>query len=82
MSPDDKTPPRPQWARPRPPQPPGAPPPPPPRPVADPAEAEKRMRDEMARQRRQEEAHLKSLKFGCIGVIVALVLAMVIAFLI
>ena len=78
MSPDDKTPPRPQWAQPRPPR------PQPPKPQlseADQHEAEKRMRDEMARQRRQEEAHLKTLKFGCIGIIVALVLAMVIAFL-
>ena len=39
------------------------------------------MRDEMARQRRQEEAHLKTLKFGCIGIIAALILAMVIGFL-
>ncbi len=43
--------------------------------------AEQRLLQEMARQRRAEEAHLKALKFGCIGVIVAIVLAMVIAFL-
>ena len=80
MSPDDKTPPqRPQWARPRTP---GQPPPKPQPSQADPLEAEKRLREEMGRQRRQEEAQLKTLKVGCIGVIVALLVAMVIAFLI
>jgi hypothetical protein len=43
--------------------------------------AEQRMLQEIARQKREEEAHLKALKFGCIGVIVAIVLAMVLAFL-
>ncbi|MBI2207063.1 MAG: hypothetical protein HYU41_24780 [Candidatus Rokubacteria bacterium] len=42
--------------------------------------AEQRVRQEMARQRRAEEAHLRNLKFGCIGIIAFMLLAMVIAF--
>jgi hypothetical protein len=42
--------------------------------------AEQRMLQEMARQRRVEEAHLRNLKFGCIGIIAFVLLAMVIAF--
>jgi hypothetical protein len=47
---------------------------------ADARRAEQRMREEMGRQKRQEEAQLKTLKFGCVGLLVALVLAMVVAF--
>jgi hypothetical protein len=43
--------------------------------------AERRMRDEMARQRRAEEAQLKAVKYGCIGIIVAVVVIMVVLFL-
>ena len=43
--------------------------------------AERRMRDEMARQRRAEEAQLKAVKVGCIGIIVAVVVIMVVLFL-
>lgn len=87
MSPDDKIPP-PQPLRPQPPRPQAPrpqPPKPPPRavnPADDPQRAEQRMREEMARQRNQEDAHLEAMKFGCIGIIVVLILAMVIAFLV
>lgn len=43
--------------------------------------AELRMRDEMSRQRRAEEAQIKALKFGCIGVITLMVLLLVLGFL-
>jgi hypothetical protein len=77
VSPDDETqPPRPKWAQPRPPRDPA----PPKVPEGDPQQAEQRMREEMGRQKRQEEAQLKTLKFGCVGLLVALVLAMVVAF--
>ena len=42
--------------------------------------AERRMRDEMARHRHAEAAQLRSLKIGCIGIIVAVVVAMMILF--
>jgi hypothetical protein len=76
VSPDDKTPP------PQPPRRPPGPPPlkPPANPVDNQALAERRMREEMARQRRQEEQHLKALKVGCISIIAVTILAMVIAF--
>jgi hypothetical protein len=79
VSPDDKTPPRPQWAKPQAPRPQA---PKPANPEGDQERAEQRMREEMARQRRQEETHLKTLKLGCIGVIAALLVAMIIAFLV
>ena len=44
--------------------------------------ADQRMREEMGRQRRAEEVQLKALKVGCIGVIVAIALGMVLLFLI
>lgn len=42
--------------------------------------AEQRVREEMVRHRRQEEAQLKTFKVGCISILVAMVLALVIAF--
>ena len=42
--------------------------------------AERRMRDEMVRQRRAEEAQLKAVKFGCSGIIVAVILIMIVLF--
>ena len=43
-------------------------------------QAERRMRDEIARHRRAEAAQLRAVKTGCIGLIVALVLVMLVLF--
>jgi hypothetical protein len=42
--------------------------------------AEARVRSEMARQRRQEEAQLQALKIGCFGISALIVIALAIAF--
>lgn len=43
--------------------------------------AEQRLREEMARLRREEEKSLQAVKLGCIGIIVLLVLVLVALFL-
>jgi hypothetical protein len=42
--------------------------------------AERRLRDEMARHRREEAAELRRFRYGCIGLIVVLLLGLVVGF--
>lgn len=42
--------------------------------------AERRLLDEMARHRRAQEAELRRFRHGCIGLIVAFLLALVVGF--
>jgi hypothetical protein len=42
--------------------------------------AETRLRNEMARERRKEEAEMKAVKIGCSAILALMVLAMVVMF--